>query len=83
MGRISPAGERLFAATVERHTAGQRGACRWAYSRGPGLAPERALYGHGAHPRSLYNRLELRPAVKRAAAIGAALGALVVSRMRY
>jgi len=29
-----------------------------------------------AHPRSLYNWLELRPAAKRVAALGAALGAL-------
>jgi NAD(P)-dependent dehydrogenase (short-subunit alcohol dehydrogenase family) len=35
-----------------------------------------------AHPRSLYNWLELRPAVKRAALVGAALGTLAILRAR-
>ena len=33
-------------------------------------------FGDRAHPRSLYNWVELRPAVKRAAFVGAALGVL-------
>jgi NAD(P)-dependent dehydrogenase (short-subunit alcohol dehydrogenase family) len=39
-------------------------------------------FGDRAHPASLYNRLELHPAVKRGAALGAALGALVLLRRR-
>ena len=35
-----------------------------------------------AHPRSLYNWLELRPAVKRAALAGAVLGAFALLRAR-
>jgi NAD(P)-dependent dehydrogenase (short-subunit alcohol dehydrogenase family) len=40
------------------------------------------VYGSFAHPRSLYNWLELHPTAKRGAALGAALGALVLLRER-
>jgi NAD(P)-dependent dehydrogenase (short-subunit alcohol dehydrogenase family) len=39
-------------------------------------------FGDRAHPRSLYNWLELRPALKRTAALGAALGTLAILRGR-
>jgi NAD(P)-dependent dehydrogenase (short-subunit alcohol dehydrogenase family) len=47
-----------------------------------GLDTVEGSFGHRAHPTSLYNRLELHPAVKRGAALGAALGALVLLRGR-
>jgi NAD(P)-dependent dehydrogenase (short-subunit alcohol dehydrogenase family) len=39
-------------------------------------------FGERAHPRSSYTWLELRPAVKRAAVAGAALGAVAILRAR-
>src|SRR5215208_2462168 len=47
-----------------------------------GLDTVEGSFGHRAHPTSLYNRLELHPALKRGAALGAALGALVLLRGR-
>jgi NAD(P)-dependent dehydrogenase (short-subunit alcohol dehydrogenase family) len=47
-----------------------------------GLDAVEGSFGDRAHPRSLYNWLELRPALKRAAAFGAALGTLAVLRGR-
>src|SRR5215212_1716128 len=45
-----------------------------------GLDTVEGSFGHRAHPRSLYNRLELHPALKRATALGAALAALGILR---
>ena len=39
-------------------------------------------FGYRAHPRSLYNWFELRPSVKRAAVVGAALVTLAMLRAR-
>jgi NAD(P)-dependent dehydrogenase (short-subunit alcohol dehydrogenase family) len=47
-----------------------------------GLDTVYGSFGHRAHPRSLYNWLELHPTAKRGAALGAALGALVLLRGR-
>jgi hypothetical protein len=47
-----------------------------------GLDTVEGSFGDRAHPTSLYNRLELHPAVKRGATLGAALGALVLLRGR-
>src|SRR5215213_4186784 len=47
-----------------------------------GLDTVEGSFGHRAHPRSLYNRLELHPALKRATALGAALAALAILRGR-
>jgi hypothetical protein len=47
-----------------------------------GLDTVEGSFRHRAHPRSLYNRLELHPALKRATALGAALAALAVLRGR-
>ena len=47
-----------------------------------GLDTVEGSFGDRAHPTSLYNRLELHPKVKRGAALGAALGALVLLRGR-
>ncbi len=47
-----------------------------------GLDTVEVSFGDRAHPTSLYNRLELHPAVKRGATLGAALGALVILRGR-
>jgi NAD(P)-dependent dehydrogenase (short-subunit alcohol dehydrogenase family) len=47
-----------------------------------GLDTVEGSFGRRAHPRSLYNSLELHPAVKRGAALGAALAALASLRGR-
>jgi hypothetical protein len=47
-----------------------------------GLDTVEGSFGHRAHPTSLYNRLELHPALKRGAALGAALAALAILRGR-
>ena len=47
-----------------------------------GLDTIEGSFGHRAHPRSLYNWLELHPKAKRGAALGAALGTLVLLRGR-
>src|SRR5215217_1109217 len=43
-----------------------------------GLDTVEGSFRHRAHPTSLYNRLELHPALKRATALGAALAALAI-----
>jgi pimeloyl-ACP methyl ester carboxylesterase len=47
-----------------------------------GLDTAEGSFGDRAHPTSLYNRLELRPGLKRTVALGAALGALAILRGR-
>jgi NAD(P)-dependent dehydrogenase (short-subunit alcohol dehydrogenase family) len=47
-----------------------------------GLDTVEGSFGDRAHPRSLYNWLELRPAIRRTASLGAALGALAILRGR-
>ena len=47
-----------------------------------GLDTVEGSFGDRAHSTSLYNRLELRPGLKRTVALGAALGALAILRGR-